>query len=138
MANITQGLNQSNTIYLSTGSTTRIIEANSVIYKWAPVGGTNKKAINGVLSEDWFDSHLAIEVSMINERNNLAGVYIDTNFLFNTFLPSKTKQYKEYGWSSYIDIVLDMEEVIFANFKDVNCRADLVLKFLKKTPGLTF
>lgn len=135
MTNITKGLNENNLIYLySSGS--RSIEAEYIKYTWEPVGGGNNEAINGALSEDWYASRLCIEVKIKPFREETISSHITTDWLLNTFLPSKSKKFKEFGWSAYIDIVLDMDRVEIENWRTREY-ADLTLKFKKKTPGLT-
>jgi len=135
MTNITKGLNISNTIWL-VASGSRKIDAEYIKYIWEPVGGGNSEAINGALSEDWYASRLCIEIRIKPFREESVCAYITTDWLLNTFLPNKNKQYKEDGWSAYIDVVLDMSNVEIENWR-IREYADLTLKFKKKTVGLT-
>ncbi|MFA5125345.1 MAG: hypothetical protein WC473_06035 [Patescibacteria group bacterium] len=136
MSKITYGLNQSNTIYLDNGTIGYWGVANSVIYSWLPIGGGNEKAIDGSLVEDWYSSRLGITINIIVISDSVRPI-ITADFLLNDFLPSKNKKYKEAGWSNTIDVVLDMDEVVFENLKNIRYRSNITLKFLKKTPGLT-
>lgn len=134
MAIITKGLNESNMIYLSVGGSRQIV-AEYIKYIWEPVGGGNSEAINGALTEDWYASRLCIEVKIKPFREESVATHVTTDWLLNTFLPSKTKRFKEVGWLDYIDVVLDMDRVEIENWR-IREYADLTLKFKKKTVGI--
>ena len=139
MADITPGLNESNKIYLFSSSTftIKIVEAEKVVYTWESVGGKVEESIDGQLSENWHSERLLIEVTIILPRTAFPGTDISTDWLFNMFLKDKFKKYKEHGWAYYIDVVLDMKNVKIINWKNINKRSRLTLKFKKKTVGLT-
>ena len=138
MADITKGLNESNTIWLKAGDAVSEygVIAEKVEYTWESVGGKTEESIDGALSENWHSERLLIEVTIVLPRaNDYPNMGVD--FLLNTFLDDKDKQYKESGWGAYIDVVLDMKSVKIVNWKSNRNRTRLTLKFKKKTVGLT-
>lgn len=133
-------LNSTNTILLSadSGSTWRTsdpLQAAKINYSWRPVGGDVDMAIDGSLSENWYNDRLGISVVLHVRPSADAGASeIDADWLFDTFLPSKNKQFKESGGTAY-NIVIDMKNISMDNWEGNRNFGEVTLKFLKKSVG---
>ncbi len=135
MANITIGLQENIDIVLKAGTAYRNAKAD-VVYIWEPFGGGVETGLDGTLSEEWLDSRLVMKC-LLHAPGSATGADISTDWLLNTFFPSKDKGYKESGFASYIDVVLVTEPVDIAPWKNNVARGLVELVFKKKTLGLT-
>ena len=137
MANITKGLNESNKIWLDVGPavSSYYFTVEKVEYTWQAIGKV-EKAIDDSLSENYRSSRLAIDITFNIKREDETYT-IDTDYLFNIFLPSTNKSYKEDGWAAYIDVVLGQDQVKFVNWMNNRNRSRFTLRLLKKTVGIT-
>lgn len=134
---LTPGIQQSTVIHLNNSSGLSRSHIALVEYDWEPIGDVSC-AIDGTLKENYNSERLLITLDMLLFANDdyAGNSELDTDYLLNDFLKDTGKQFKEDGWATYIDVVLNQNKVQIKPYKKKNALAQVKLKLSKKTTGL--
>lgn len=112
-------------IYLRAGVDEKILSAE-VEYGIEVVGGKLEENIGGDLDENWHGTRRIIYIKILANA-------IQSAWIFNTFIPSTAKSFKETAVDTYYDVVLASPMVQAKKWRGKNVRTIIQFQLKKNS-----